>query len=274
MSSEGSPPLERRPEGPKLQVGPRTFVDGMPSPKHRRFMALAFSVAAHLMAFAALFWFRAASLPQHDTSSHSPILVSLVSLPTPPGTPGAKEVGAVGPQNIVRPPVPHPTVQASVLAAASSPVPVLTVVSTGMGDTSDLLSESQLSGATSAGEGEAGGSGGGGGGSCNTAQAVQQALRRDPLVRSAVEDAHRLGKAILLWNGDWVRSGQQEGKGLSAVREAIIWEVAFAPQACRNERVHGLVLLSLEDGSTRFAIGSNDWRWSDLLGMGVESSDR
>ena len=108
---------------------------------------------------------------------------------------------------------------------------------------------------------------GGGGGGCNTARIVQQALRKDPLVRTAVEDAHRTGKAVMLWNGDWVRSGGQDGKGLSAVREAIMWEVAFSPEACRNQRQHGLVLLSLADGSTRFAIGSGDWRWSDLLGV-------
>jgi len=92
-------------------------------------------------------------------------------------------------------------------------------------------------------------------------------LRRDRLVRAAVEDANRLGKSVMLWNGDWVRSGGQEGKGLSAVREAIMWEVAFVPAACRNQRMHGLVLLSLEDGATRFAIGSDEWRWSDLLGV-------
>ena len=137
---------------------------------------------------------------------------------------------------------------------------------------SDLLSESQLAGATSA-DGEGAGGGGGGGG-CDMARVVQQALRRDPLVRAAVEDANRLGKAVMLWNGDWVRSGEQDGKGLSAVREAIMWEVAFAPEACRNERVHGLVLLSLADGNTRFAIGSGDWRWSDLLGVREIPPDR
>jgi hypothetical protein len=42
--------------------------------------------------------------------------------------------------------------------------------------------------------------------------------------------------------------------------------VAFAPEACRKQLVHGLVLVSLSDGNTRFAIGSGDWRWSDLLG--------
>lgn len=71
----------------------------------------------------------------------------------------------------------------------------------------------------------------------------------------------------MLWNGDWVRSGVQDGKGLAVVREAVMWELAFAPEACRNKRMRGLVLLSLSDGNTRFAIGAGDWRWSDLLGL-------
>ena len=80
-----------------------------------------------------------------------------------------------------------------------------------------------------------------------------------------MSDANRVGKAIMVWNGDWVRSGEQDGKGLAAVREAIMWEVAFAPAACRHERVHGLVLLSLNDGFTRLAVGQGEWTWSDLL---------
>ena len=51
--------------------------------------------------------------------------------------------------------------------------------------------------------------------------------------------------------------------GLSAVRESILWEVGFAPEACRSERVHGLVLFTLPGG--RLAVGAPDWRWSDLL---------
>ena len=50
-------------------------------------------------------------------------------------------------------------------------------------------------------------------------------------------------------------------------REAIAFAVAFAPEACRNEPMHGLVLLSLADGTTRFGIGAGVWRWSDLLGV-------
>ncbi|MGZ5922578.1 MAG: hypothetical protein ACXWLT_12495, partial [Rhizomicrobium sp.] len=128
-------------------------------------------------------------------------------------------------------------------------------------DMSDVMSDSALAGAATIGEG------GDPGGACNMGRMVQQALRRDSLVRGAVENAHRTGKAIMVWNGDWVRTGAEEGKGLSAVREAILWEVGFAPENCRNTRMHGMVLLSLADGGTRFAVGTGEWRWADLLGV-------
>ena len=97
------------------------------------------------------------------------------------------------------------------------------------------------------------------------ARRVQSALRKDPLVRAAV--AGSAGKATLVWNGDWVQSRGEDGKGLAAVREAIMWEIAFAPQACRAQPVRGLVLISLNQaaGAARLAIGSGEWRWSDLL---------
>jgi hypothetical protein len=208
-------------------------------------MAGALTVAVHVIVFVALFWPRVARPPSH-TVPPPPLQVSLLETPkpTPPGPPEP----AMLPPDAVAAMAPHFAVRA--LAPSAITVP----------DTSDLLSDSQLAGAATVG-------GAGGGGTCDMARAVQQALRRDPMVRAAVEDAHRSGKAIMLWNGDWVRSGDQDGKGLSAVREAVAWEVAFAPEACRNTRMHGLVLLSLADGSTRFAVGAGDWRWSDLLGL-------
>jgi hypothetical protein len=174
-----------------------------------------------------------------------PIEVSLENLPkpTPPSPP---EVRMIEPEASAAPVAPRFVTRASVSSAVAPT------------DTSDILSASQLAGAAAVGDG-------GGGGMCDLARAVQQALRRDPMVQAAVEGANRQGKSVMLWNGDWVRSGGQDGKGLSAVREAVTWEVAFAPQACRSERMHGLVLLSLADGRTRFAIGAGDWRWSDLL---------
>jgi hypothetical protein len=103
-------------------------------------------------------------------------------------------------------------------------------------------------------------------GACDMARRLQGALRRDPLVRAAVFESH--GKAILVWNGDWIQSGGEDGKGLAAVREAIMWEVGFAPPACRAQSEHGVILLSLNGaaGAVRLAVGSRDWRWSDLLG--------
>ena len=87
------------------------------------------------------------------------------------------------------------------------------------------------------------------------------------MVQAAVAEAHAPGKAMFVWNGDWIRSQGQDGNGLAAVREAIMWEIAFAPEACRAQPVHGLVLLSLNDGpgAGRLVMGEGDWRWSDML---------
>ena len=220
--------------------------------KRDRVLAWGFTAGVHLIVAGALFWPRAA--PPPAKSSPELLLVSVAEKPKPPGPPEETPPGGSG--DAIQPTLVRPT--------APVAVPVIIRVQ----DNSDLLSESQIAGAAGVGEG------GGGGGGCDLARAVQQALRRDRLVHTAVEGANRLGKAVMMWNGDWVRSGGQEGKGLSAVREAIQWEVAFAPATCRNERMHRPVLLSLADGNTRFAIGSGNWRWSDLLGLRKGPSER
>jgi hypothetical protein len=213
-----------------------------------RMLGVALTVAGHLVVLLmALFWPHPVPPAVHRTEA--PIEVTLLAKPTPP-TPPAPQLAPSDFQDEQQPAEP-------VIAP-----PVVTIAKTATTNTSDLLSASQIAGAASVGDGS-----GGGGGTCDTARAVQQALQRDPLVRSAVEDAHRLGKSVMLWNGDWVRTGDQDGKGLSAVREAIVWQIAFAPEACRNRPMHGLILLSLADGATHFAIGSGAWRWTDLLGV-------
>jgi hypothetical protein len=214
----------------------------------------------HVAVLGALFWPRTASPPARPDASPQLTIISLAERPKPPGPPHPEKVEAA---EQAPPPVARPTPM-PILVKVTSPEPP---------DNSDILSEAQLAGASSAGEGAGGGGGGGG---CDTARLVQQALRKDPLVRTAVLQADRQGKAILMWNGDWVRSGAQDGKGLSAVRQAIMWEVAFSPEACRNAPMHGPVLLSLADGrgadgGTRFAIGAGAWRWSDLLGVRQKS---
>lgn len=127
------------------------------------------------------------------------------------------------------------------------------------------LSDADLSGAAVAGSSA--------GAACDMTRRLQAALRRDPQVQAAVASAHRVSGAptrpLWIWNGGWVRSQGQDGAGLAALREAIQWEVGFAPEACRKDLVRGLVLISLTDGpgGARLVLGGGAWRWSDLLGV-------
>jgi hypothetical protein len=143
-----------------------------------------------------------------------------------------------------------------------------------------VIGEAQLAGALKAGTGQGGGSGSGGGGgsggasggACDMVRRLQDALRADPEVRDAVVRAHRAmpasGRAILVWDGDWIQDPGQAGKGLAGVRQAIALEVAFAPRECRTRPMRGLAVIAFADGpaAPRLALGAASWRWSDLLG--------
>jgi hypothetical protein len=102
---------------------------------------------------------------------------------------------------------------------------------------------------------------------------LQRKLRNDPSVRRALASARRApgfeGRPLMIWNGDWVRHGAEEGKGLASLRQAIAVEVGFSPKACRAQAMRGLVLLSLADspGAGRVVLGAGSWRWSDLLDL-------
>ncbi len=133
-----------------------------------------------------------------------------------------------------------------------------------------FLGEGALAGARVAGPG-AGGGGDGSGQGCDMVRRLQDALAADADIRAAVDRSHRaMGPrdgAILVWNGEWLRSPGQDGKGLAGVRQAIAMEVAFAPEACRAEPVRGLVVIALDDGPAgpKLALGTGHWRWSQLL---------
>lgn len=163
--------------------------------------------------------------------------------PTPPKAAAPKPVASLK----VRRPKPAP--------ADVAPLPVAPGRATSPGDE---LGEAEVAGAATAESG---------GGECNMASWLEGKLRGDRRVRDAMAAAYR-GKPLLLWrDGAWIQRSGEEGQGLAAVREAVMWEVAFAPVACRRQPVHGLVLLKLAAGpaAPRVVIGGGAWRWQDLL---------
>jgi hypothetical protein len=245
----------------------------------RRPLIAALSTAAHGLVVLAIFSARADPPPALVSD---PMVVELVEprflvpdpVPLPVPDPAPAPPAAAAPTPPVPEPEPKPP-KPSPVKARKSPRPAppeivpLPAAETPAAETAVEVSEAQLAGAATAGSGSGGGAGTGagrGGGDCNMLERLQRALRKDPMVQAAVSQAHR-GKAIMVWDGGWVRHPGQEGGGLAAVREAMMWEIGFAPEACRTERVRGLVVVSLRDGagSARLVLGENDWRWSDLL---------
>lgn len=233
--------------------------------KRNRLLTAAASVACHAAILLALV---GAQPDSPAVAELAPIQVQLIDPPPPePPTPPAPKDPA--PEPSPAPPKPKaaktkPAPPRKVLARPAPAPPDVTPlrVQTGPVANPDAeVSDAELASAATAGSG-----GGGGGGACNMLQWLQAKLRKDRRVQAAMADAHQ-GRAIRVWNGDWVRHPGQDGNGLAAVREAIMWEVAFAPEACRAERVRGLVSLSLDDGpgSARVVMGSRDWRWSDVV---------
>ncbi|MBA4804587.1 MAG: hypothetical protein H2038_08070 [Brevundimonas sp.] len=100
---------------------------------------------------------------------------------------------------------------------------------------------------------------------------LERALRDDPEVAAAARRALAGtggGRALLVWNGDWVTAPGEAGKGLAGVRQALAVETAFSPPDCRRQTVRGYAVLALGDGpeAVRLALGPGRWRWSDLTG--------
>jgi hypothetical protein len=227
------------------------------SERRRRLLTGAFSALVHGAAIAALFLVHADEpQPMAEIEPIPVTLVAPVKPPEPPAppkpTPEPPAAPAKPPPSLhARPPRNPPPPEASPLLVAKGRA----------GQELAELSDAEVAGASTADSG-------GGGGECNMTRWLQGRLRNDPLVQAALAEA-RPKRPLLVWNGSWVRHGEQEGAGLAAVREAIMWEVGFAPIACRAEPVHGLVLISLNDtpGGARVALGRADWRWSDLLSV-------
>lgn len=185
-------------------------------------------------------------------------------------------------------PKPRPTPPPAVHTRAARPAPpdVPTIVANpgppaitfvGVGDRD--LAGAAVAGSghgTGAGTGTGSGNGSvdgsGSGGPCDMVQRIQDALRDDARIRqtaAAAQGTLGANQALLMWNGDWLLSPGQEGKGLAGVRQAIAVEIAFSPPACRHQAMRGYAVISLGDapGSPRIALGAAHWRWSDLTGV-------
>jgi hypothetical protein len=233
----------------------------------RRALIAALSVGGHLVVVLALL---GAQPEPPATVELAPMSVTLVQVrPEPPPRPPEAPAPERPAPPIEVPPAPAPPPTRIRARPAPAPPDVVSLPASDVatkGDPGAEMSDAQLAGATIAGSG-------GVGGGCNMPRRLQSALRKDRHVQAAVAEAHR-GRALRVWNGDWVRHAGQEGAGLAAVREAIMWEVAFAPEACRSEPVHGLIVISLNDGpgAARLAVGSGRWRWKDLLFSGSSGS--
>jgi len=220
--------------------------------RSRFYGAAGVSVAAHLGLLVAVLSM-APSAPR--PVAPAPAAVDIVAFPRPaPLSPPPAPAKPSPP----KPPPPASLFRPTLAQAPPHPLPAEKQITP---DPLPGLSDAELAGAATAGSG----SGAGGGGACDMAKRVQDALRRDPLVQAAI--APLGGKALMIWDGDWVWLPGEDGRGLTAVRQAVMWEIAFAPSECRGQTMHGLVVLSPTDtaGSTRLALGEGVWRWSDLL---------
>lgn len=265
--------------------------------KQKSILAVGVSLGVHLVVLGSIWGLKASNTAIIDESEL--MLVELVEPPVPPLDPEPDPAPAGESAE-----VPTPAQAARTEAAAKAPVvtpkpqtappppihrtppPKMAVETVQVASVAPmpnmrLLGEGEIAGALVAGSGAGGGSGDGGsggggsggsgqGGTCDMAGRLQAMVRRDARVQASVRQAQSAfnagRRAMQIWDGDWVQSTGQEGRGLAGVRQAIAVEIAFAPRECRMTPVRGLVVLSLGDdaGSPRLALGTTQWRWGEL----------
>lgn len=267
---------------PKPRFDESVFDRPARSPTRNRLLIAIPIAAGHL----ALFLFMSSSTPRLTPAPlpELPVMAELREPPPPPAPqpvekPESSDEAAAtpappAPTKPEKPAPPKTIVEARLARTPPPEVQPLPAAPPGPPEPDVVLGDAALAGATVAGSGvgSGGGSGSGsGGGQCDMVRRLQDALRGDPEVRAAVARSHTAiaprGKAILVWNGEWLRSPGQDGKGLAGVRQAIAMEVAFAPPACKTQPMRGLVVISFNDSPTapKLALGSREWRWSELL---------
>jgi hypothetical protein len=217
--------------------------------KRDRALAIAVTLGVHLLAVLAL----VAALPQaRSTFEPEAVTVGLTSLPPEPAPetaarPAPAKARAERSARTIARARPRPTQPTPRRPVSRTPRPDALPPGEGPPAPTTELTDAELEGAITAESGRGGGgSGPGGGRGCDMAR-----------LRHGAAAAERAP----------ARRPGPDGKGLAGVRQAIMVEVVFAPEACRSDPVHGIVLISLNDvpGAARLALGSGSWRWSDLL---------
>lgn len=247
----------------------------------RRWGAAALSILAHAAILGPVMSLRADFAP--PPALPDPVLVTLEPpRPTPPPAPPAAATdpgpapGPVTAQTATPQPTRPPPLRLRPLRTPPMSAPLPAAEPTPEPPGISLLGADQTAGAAVAGPpGGGGGTGAGGqgsgagGGRCDMVRRLQDALADDVEVRAAVRMAHDAlsaqGRALLVWDGDWLQSRGEAGKGLAGLRQAVAVEVAFAPAACKDQPMRGLAVIALPDGP-RIAVGRAAWRWRDLTG--------
>jgi outer membrane biosynthesis protein TonB len=204
--------------------------------------------------------------------SASPAKAAGPKIPEPP-KPAKTRPPPPAPKRIIHDPEPSEVPPRIVPPQPAPPVTEPSVTSAELASATTADTEAAGDAGLGAGGGDGSGNGGGGsgnGGRCDMVRRLQKALGDDASVKAAIARSHRApgfqGRPLVVWNGDWVRHGDEDGKGLASLRQAIAVEVGFAPKACRTQPMRGLVMLSINDGPrTRVVLGAGAWRWSDLL---------
>ena len=240
--------LDSHPQAPPAARNGKGLTHSLAARPAKKAMGLAVIVASlgvHGLIAAALLAGWQAYRPAPEPEATELALVPFATLFPAPTPPKASPAPKKAPPPRKR--APHK------VALRSSPIvqdkPALHQVNFGPG-----LSDTALFGAAEAGSRE-------GGGACKMAARLQASLLKDSIAQSALANLN--GRAIMVWNGAWVRFDGEDGNGLSAVREAVMWDIAFAPKACQDEQMHGLVVLKA--GRGRIALGGGAWRWGDLV---------
>lgn len=230
--------------------------------------ATSMSVALNLILLFAFTW-RPEIPPMAPVQE--PVTLAIVSAPAPEPSPAPPAPVPPAPPKAAPKPAVKPAPERPPTPAKARPTPVVRpqpspIAAAAAPPAFPQLSDAQMAAASTAASGS--GAGSGAGGQCNMIAFLQNELRKDGSVRRALAQAQQGSRAPIVWNGAWVRSPGEEGEGLAVIRQAVMVEVAFAPEACRADPVSGYVVIALDDGplSPKLAIGAGSWRWTDLLG--------